>query len=276
MDRSHKAWVNGIPAGSIDVYSRGLAYGDGVFETIRVMESGPVLLDYHLQRLQAGLDRLSIGHDSELIRNELSGFIDCHPAGVTKLIVTRGDGGRGYSVRGCGEIQRILSWSPQPTYADSWFRDGVRVYVCKNRLSRNSLLAGIKHLNRLESVMARSEWDSSEYQEGLVLDTEGNVVEGVFSNLFWVKDGCLLTPSLEFSGVKGTMRRWIMETSAKLGISCQSVFATLEQLVAADELFFCNSVYGIWPVRELHTETWEPGKLTCRLQQKLQVELFHA
>ena len=276
MDRSHNAWVNGTPADYIDVHNRGLAYGDGVFETVRVMESGPVLLEYHLQRLQDGLNRLSIDYDGELIRNELTGFIDCHPPGVIKLIVTRGDGGRAYSVRGCGENRRILSWFPQPCYSDSWFQEGVRAYVCKNRLSRNPLLAGVKHLNRLESVLARSEWDGPDYQEGLVLDTRGNVVEGVFSNLFWVKDGCLLTPDLEFSGVKGTMRRWIMVTSAKLGIPCQAVFATLDTLVAADELFFCNSVYGIWPVRELHSETWEPGKLTCQLQQKLQVELFHA
>ena len=133
-------------------------------------------------------------------------------------------------------------------------------------MSEQPLLAGLKHLNRLEQVLARSEWHDPAYAEGLMRDTSGRVVEGVFSNLFLVQDGRLLTPDLQRSGVAGVMRAALLVEAARLAIPCHITDISLEQLQQADELFVCNSVYGVWPVRAFADLSWPVGPLTRKLQ----------
>ena len=128
------------------------------------------------------------------------------------------------------------------------------------------LLAGLKHLNRLEQVLARAEWQDTAYAEGLLCDTSGRVIEGVFSNLFLIKDGELITPDLSRCGVAGVMRAEILQQAQSLGISQTVRDVSYAELVAADEVFVCNSLYGIWPVCALATHDWPVGPLTRKLQ----------
>jgi len=263
-------WVNGVPAERVSVRDRGLAYGDGLFETISVRHGQPRLLARHLSRLKDGCQRLTIAVDTKKLHEEISAFAAQVVDGVAKLIVTRGDGLRGYALPQHPQPVRILLGAARPSYPVANGEQGISLFPCATRLAEQPLLAGIKHLNRLEQVLARAEWESPQYAEGLVQDQSGRVVEGVFSNLFLVRGGLLLTPSLERCGVAGVMREEIIERAAHLGIQFAIRDVDYAELVTADEVFVCNSLYGIWPVCGLAEHIWPIGQLTRQLQINLQ------
>jgi 4-amino-4-deoxychorismate lyase len=260
------SWVDGQPADALSLKDRGLAYGDGLFETIAVRGGQPLLLDRHLARLADGCSRLAINADHELIRSELLAYARALGEGVLKLIITRGDGLRGYAPDPSAQARRILQGNPPAAYPSVHGEQGVRLFPCATRLSRQPLLAGLKHLNRLEQVIARSEWQDTEHAEGLMLDRTGRVIEGVFSNLFLVRDGVLITADLKRCGVAGVMRAELLFQAESLGIPTQITDISLDQLQWADEVFVCNSVYGVWPVRAYAALSWSVGPLTRKLQ----------
>ncbi|GAB3387633.1 aminodeoxychorismate lyase [Azotobacter armeniacus] len=259
-------WIDGQPGESLPLADRGLAYGDGLFETIAVRRGQPLLLERHLARLAEGCTRLAIPGDLPLIRAELLAFSAVLGDGVAKLLLTRGDGLRGYTVFQPLQPRRILLGSPLPHYPPANAEQGVRLHPCRTRLAEQPLLAGLKHLNRLEQVLARAEWQDAEHAEGLLRDLSGRVIEGVFSNLFLVKDGLLLTADLSRCGVAGVMRAEILAQAERTGIPVQVRDIAFAELLAADEVFLCNSLYGIWPVRGFEGHDWPVGTLTRKLQ----------
>lgn len=261
-----ESWVDGQPADSLSLKDRGLAYGDGLFETIAVRDGQPILLDRHLARLAEGCARLAIAADIEQIADELLRYAAAMGEGVLKLILTRGDGQRGYAPDPAAPGRRILQCNTPAAYPAAHAEHGIRLFPCTTRLSRQPLLAGLKHLNRLEQVLARAEWQDSEHAEGLMLDRTGRVIEGVFSNLFIVRDGVLITADLKRCGVAGVMRAEILFQAESLAIPTQITDISLEQLQWADEVFVCNSVYGVWPVRAYAALSWPVGPLTRKLQ----------
>ena len=260
------SWVDGQPADALSLKDRGLAYGDGLFETIAVRGGQPILLDRHLTRLAEGCSRLAIDADIDRVRTELRAYAAAMGEGVLKLILTRGDGLRGYAPDPAAQGRRILQGNPPAAYPAVHGEQGVRLFPCATRLSNQPLLAGLKHLNRLEQVLARAEWRDGEHAEGLMLDQAGRVIEGVFSNLFLVRDGVLITPDLKRCGVAGVMRAELLFQAESLAIPTQITDVSLEQLQWADEVFVCNSVYGVWPVRAYAALSWPVGPLTRKLQ----------
>lgn len=260
------SWVDGQPATAVNLQNRGLAYGDGLFETIAVRGGRPSLLDGHLARLALGCQRLAISADLALVQDELLRFASQLGDGVVKLILTRGDSQRGYAPVAGVAARRILQGSPLPSYPVEHAEHGVRLFACQTRLGEQPLLAGLKHLNRLEQVLARAEWQDSEHAEGLMCDGQGRVIEGVYSNLFLVRDGALLTADLSRCGVAGVMRGALLEQAALSGIAAQVCDLSYSALEQADEVFVCNSVYGVWPVRGVAALNWSPGPLTRKLQ----------
>lgn len=259
-------WINGQPQCLLPASDRGLAYGDGLFETIRVVNGKPTFGDYHWHRLQSACERLGIVPDMGQLRAEVDAFLLNHRTGthVLKVIVTRGSGGRGYNPEGCFSPRRILSLHPLSVPQRDPGLSGARVKLCQMRLGR-SALAGLKHLNRLEQVLARGEWQEDVYDEGLLCDFEGNIIEGTMSNLFVVTHGGdLVTPDLSFSGVAGVCRAFIMEFARHQGITVKEEAVSPELDVA--EVFLCNSVNGVWPVIEYQGRAWEVGPLTARIQ----------
>lgn len=261
-----QSWVDGQPADTLALQSRGLAYGDGLFETIAVKAGRPSLFEYHLERLTLGCQRLAINADLALIRDELSRYASLLGEGVLKLILTRGDSQRGYAPAAGVPPRRILQGNPPAAYPAGNAEHGVKLFECRTRLAEQPLLAGLKHLNRLEQVLARSEWQDPDYAEGLMRDITGRVVEGVYSNLFLVRDGVLLTADLSRCGVAGVMRAALMVEAARLGIDVRVGDLALEDLARADEVFLCNSVYGIWPVCSCGSMNWSSGPVTRKLQ----------
>jgi len=243
--------VNGQPHESIATSDRGLAYGDGLFETILIHQGTPILLAAHLDRLEEGARRLKIPLDRGQLEAEIAELSANFPEqGVLKLMVTRGSGGRGYAPPDSPEPVHILGLHDLPAYPDNLFSSGIDVFVCQQRLARQPALAGIKHLNRLEQVLASMEWPNDTYMEGLMLDTEGHVIEGTRSNIFWVQDGELMTPSLSQCGVAGIMRNYL---ASCLGQVREVNDCSLAQLCEASEVFFCNSIFGVWPVRKIQS-----------------------
>lgn len=261
-----RSWVDGQPADAVPLKDRGLAYGDGLFETLAVKAGQPVLLDRHLQRLDEGCRRLALVADQALIRDELLAYAAALGDGVLKLILTRGDSLRGYGINAGAPVRRILQGSPPATYPPAYGSSGVRLFPCATRLSEQPLLAGLKHLNRLEQVLARAEWQDADHAEGLMLDMSGRVIEGVFSNLFLVDNGQLLTADLSRCGVAGVMRAELLARAEALGLVTTVTDISLAQLQRADEVFVCNSVYGIWPVLGCGPMSWSAGPLTRKLQ----------
>lgn len=264
-----RVWVNATETNLVPAEDRGLAFGDGLFETMRLHGARVPLLERHLQRLQHGALRLRIALDIDELRAEISRFLSSSGTdeGILKLIVTRGDGGRGYRVEAGSEARRILMQRPLAPHPAQWWSEGVSIRHCDTRLGSNPALAGMKHLNRLEQVLARLEWDDAQIAEGLMCDQKGRIVEGVSTNLFLVSGGRLLTPVIDHCGVAGVMRGFILDVVApELALHTEQVHCERALLGAAQEVFLCNAVIGVWPVRQLGAKRWPLGPVTRRVQ----------
>ena len=240
------AWINGRRSTKLDYRDRGLQYGDGVFETMRVRRGRIRLLEWHLERLYAGCRRLTIAAPApQLLRRELTRIAALRRDAVLKLIVTRGIGPRGYRPAGTERCTRIVALHALSSAARAAALKPVRVGICDTRLGSNERLAGLKTLNRLESVMARSEWKDARVWEGLMRDVDGNLVCGTMSNLFLKRGSVLITPLLDRCGVAGVMRRWILETAGDLGVRAVERRIRWKDLRGAEEVFMSNAVVGL-------------------------------
>ncbi|MGH8549975.1 MAG: aminodeoxychorismate lyase [Methylococcales bacterium] len=263
--------INGYDSEQIPVSDRGFQYGDGLFETLAVQHAEPVLLSRHLERLRHGCERLAIEFPgNDVLSNEAFRICKGSESAILKIIVTRGSGGRGFRVPEKAHSTRVLAIHPGPDFPVDFQATGIRAILCGNRLGINPALAGLKHMNRLEQILARSEWDSPRIQEGLMLDSDGNVIEGTMSNLFLVRNGLLQTPDLSGCGVLGIIRSLVLEIADSNGVAAQIRRIRLDDLEAADEVFVTNSLIGVWPVVELERFTYAIGPLTRRILQWLE------
>ena len=262
--------INGAPDQLVAVGERALQYGDGLFETIAVRQGQAEFVDYHLQRLQVGCERLALNFsDWQALQDEIETLSKQYPDVVLKIILSRASGGRGYRIEPAQAVTRIVSAHALPDWPEDYAQTGIRVRVCDLRLSIQPRLAGIKHLNRLEQILARNEWQN-EFQEGLLLDYNDRLVEASMSNIFLVHDNCLMTPPLQDCGVAGVMRSVVIELAEQLGIQCSIRPLSVNNLDAQHELFVCNSLIGIWPVVEVAGRCrLEIGTTTRALQKAL-------
>lgn len=257
--------VNGEARATVPWSDRGLAYGDGVFETLLVADGAPIWWDAHLARLQRGCAALGIAPPSPgLLAREAALLTAGTARAVLKLMVTRGAGARGYACAPDVESMRVLSLHEAPTADAGAARDGIAVRWCELALALQPRLAGFKHLNRLEQVLARREWSDPAIAEGLLCDTRGHVTCATAANLFVVSGGRLVTPPLDQCGIAGICRGWLLDET-------QVEVATLERecVQRADELFLTSSLRGILPIARLDGRQWKPGPMTRRLQHAL-------
>lgn len=265
--------VNGSPTEYIRVFDRGLMYGDGVFRTLLIRAGRPLCWQRHYVKLRADCAALGIVcPPADLLISEMGRLIEAMPSCVLKIIVTRGESKRGYAVTEEIEPTRILMANPMPEYPPGYSPDGIRMHLCSIRLALQPRLAGIKHLNRLENVLARREWNDPALAEGLLLDMEGNAIEGTMTNLFALRGNVLHTPALSRCGVAGVQRERIMDLAGSLGLTVKVEDMPLSRIYEADEVVLCNSVIGVWQVRELAGNTWQIGNLAARLRDLLDDE----
>ena len=239
--------INGVESDQLSSLDRGLSYGDGIFETIAVKQGVLQYWDDHLQRLQLGCEVLKLhGLDTSLLKKEINQLIDSNFACVIKVIITRGIGERGYKPTN-NSLTRIVQKFSWPEFPSSYYEKGVEVTQCKFQLSQQNALSRIKHLNRLEQVLARSEWDD-QYQEGLVCDIDNNVIEATSSNVFFVHKDKLITPDLDRCGVAGVLRKRIINYCQDNNIAVKVRDFKQTELNNIQAMFLCNSIIGVWPV----------------------------
>lgn len=261
------ALVNGHLADGIDWRDRGFQYGDGVFTTLQIRDGRPLLFDRHIERLQRDTQRLGLAFDSfEELTNEAHLLCRQYP-GVLKIQLTRGVGGRGYRPPIPVAPTRVLSIHPPPMLDPGLWQLGIALRICSLRLGLSPILAGVKHMNRLEQVIARSEWTDDRIHEGLLLDAEGAVVEGTMSNLFVVRHGRLETPLIDRCGVLGVMRNLVVEQARRDGILVEERRLGMSDLDEADELFMTNSLIHVWPVSRLVDRSLTVGPVTRRIMR---------
>lgn len=263
------SWVDGRPVAQVDGRDRGLAYGDGLFETLKVSAGRVQRLDRHFARLAEGCLRLRLNLALEPLRGELEAAAAQLGSGTLKLIVTRGSAERGYGFAADAEARRVLLGGAAVEYPTQHAEEGIELFPCRLRLAEQPVLAGLKHLNRLEQVLARAEWSDSRFAEGLMCDLSGRLIEGVFSNLFLVIDGALLTPALGRCGVAGVMRAELIDLAMQHGVDVRVEDIPSTRLPQASEVFVCNSQFGIWPVAAYQALRWPVGPLTRKLQALL-------
>lgn len=253
-------WINGEAAQSVTVSDRGLQYGDGLFETIAVTPRGPRLLARHLARLARGAAVLGIPlPDEAILRLDIERAAAVSGAGIVKLLLTRGSGGRGYRPPPHAAPNRVVTSFAPPDYPAAYANDGVAVRTCQTRLAEQPALAGLKTLNRLEQVLARAEWQGADPWEGLMLDTSGRVVCGTMTNVFCVRDGAWRTPTMARCGVAGVVRAALIDELVAAGAPCIVADLTPADLRDADEILLTNALAGVVPVRRLDGVDFKPG-----------------
>lgn len=253
---AHITLVNGVETSAIDIADRGLAYGDGLFETMRVVEGDVPLLSLHIERFLKGVEVLGLG-DKLRMQRDFENYLQialkeiklnaCLETSVIKMMITRGRGGRGYVPPDDAQCNFIAQVFDMPIYPEDYSIDGVVVRECQYRLGFQPQLAGIKHLNRLDQVLASQELINE--PEGIILDYENKLIEGTKSNVLVFKKNEILTPSLDLVGVQGVLRACLMSEISEFKVS--EVDIPFSELLTCDGIALINSVFGIWFVKTL-------------------------
>lgn len=263
--------VNGIspadPLHALAVEDRGFQYGDGVFESALVTQGRVRLLEQHLRRLALGCERLGIpAPDQAALRSDVQRLSGSAERAVLKIVVSRGIGPRSYRPSRRAQSTRVVALYPAPLPPPT---TRLAVRWCEMRFGRNARLAGIKHLNRLEQVLAQAEWHDDAIVEGLMLDTEGELVSCTSNNVFLVREGVLVTPDLRFCGVLGLMRAEVLRAAKELGIAVSEEPLWPHDVEAASEVFITNAVRGVRSVTELGSLRWNAAPVADRLRAAL-------
>jgi 4-amino-4-deoxychorismate lyase len=246
----------------VEPEDRGLAYGDGVFETLLVHRGEPVWWQEHWQRLHEGARRLGLPMPDEAeVRHECASLLADAGRAVLKILLTRGGGGRGYRPPERATPTVVLSRHEAPTAPAR----GLNLRWAKTTMAMQPALAGIKHCNRLEQVLARAEWQDPDIDEALMCDGEDRVVGATSANLFVLLGGRWLTPSVERCGIAGIARGWLLANLPGAAVADLNA----AEISRADALFLCNAVRGILPVRRLGMREWPDDGAVAPVRARL-------
>lgn len=263
--------INGSRDGCLSPLDRGFAYGDGIFRTLAISDGQAQHWSLHYAKLVHDCNVLGIVCPSAAVLLDDIGrlFADSHQA-VAKIIITRGEGARGYSMPSLAQPTRVVIKSAFPQFPERHFEQGVRLHLCQTRLGHQPQLAGIKHLNRLENIIARAEWSDSTIADGLLLDVGDNVIECTAGNLFARYGKTLFSPDLTRCGVAGVTRQRVLEIAPNLDYETEITHIPLTTLLDADEVVITNSLFGAWQVLEIGNKQWQPQSLAAQLRKLLQ------
>ncbi|WHL25281.1 MAG: aminodeoxychorismate lyase [Candidatus Blochmannia vicinus] len=248
-------WVNGILKKTVSLNNRALHFGDGFFTTARLRNGEIEFLDFHMDRLIFSAKKLMFDNFNYnlLYKEMLQAASFSGSYNVIKVIISRINNRiHGYKCKNDIEPLRIIYIGRLPRYYMRWVDSGICMRTSIVRLARNTFLAGIKHLNRLEQVMI-SIWISKnkEIDEALVLDTDGNVVECCSSNIFWRYNYQVFTPSIHYAGVNGIMRQIILRLLPELGYCIRTVTVGPDHLKNANEVFITNALLPLASVNSI-------------------------
>ena len=275
MTAQIRTLINGIAAEYLAADDRSIQFGDGLFETMLVRDGRVIQLAEHLDRLHVSAQRLSISMPQRpVFIDDIDKLIDeaGSACGVIKLIVTRGRSSRGYQYDHQAGSNRLVRFSAiQRQYSSILSAELLRgdLYLCNTPASVNTALAGMKHLNRLDNVLARNEFAADRYIDGLMSDVDGHIIEGSMSNLFAIRDRVLYTPDLGRAGVDGVMRNTVLELAGQAGIEYSVCTLTRPELEQMDCLFITNSLIGMKAVDNLEDTHYSDFSLCEQLFEQL-------
>jgi 4-amino-4-deoxychorismate lyase len=207
--------------------------------------------------------------DKQLLEQEVRDLCAGQDQAVLKIILTRGSGGRGYTPPSPSSPRRLVSIHPWPDYPRTWYTQGIHLGICQTRIGRNSQLAGHKHLNRLEQVLARKECQEASLAECLMMDERERVICGTQSNLFMLRDDTIYTPDLSHSGIAGVVRELVIEIAQQLSIPLLVTDLERNRLISADAMFVTNSVIGLCPVASLETHQFDLDNIPHELRRRV-------
>jgi len=249
----HNVLIEGVEAEGGWLRERAFQFGDGLFETIAIIDQKPCLWDAHMARLAEGCGRLRLPQpDFRRLSEESRRLCAGHPRAVLKLYWTAGQSERGYRRSAATRPRRILCRTEWPLTSQGW-----TLRQCEHRLGEAPALAGIKHLNRLDQVIARSEWEDDGVAEGLMLGQNERVVCGTMTNIFLQQGQTLHTPAIDGAGVHGVVRNLVLELGRRSANPVQIGNVTLDDVRAADALYLSNSLIGVVRVRRYESTDYD-------------------
>lgn len=247
--------INGKRTRKLSVFERTHQFGDGLFETLVIRDGKLLFWRAHFKRLERGRERLGIGKVAAKTwladinkAYQLSGLDQA----VVKLTLSRGQSTRGYGFDKTIKPTRVVMVSPMPKMPQTY-----HLSRCAHGYGANALLAGIKHNNRLEQVLARIDLKTDEC---VMLDANAQVISASQGNIFYLKGNTLVTPELTDCGIEGTVRQQVIQLADDLGLEMSIEAFNWQQLLAADEVFVTNSVVGIKPVARIDQTEYRSEK----------------
>ncbi|AQS36556.1 aminodeoxychorismate lyase apoprotein [Shewanella psychrophila] len=273
-ERPAKVWVNGEFYGHIAPLDRGLAYGDGLFATMRIVQGKIAFLSAHLERLTQGAKRLGFSWSPSLnLVTQLKHLAKTEVTGCLKLLLSRGTGGRGYAAPETCVITEVISLHAIPSHYSIWQQTGISLTCSPIKLSQQPRLAGIKHLNRLEQVLIKSETLLVGYEDWLVIDGLDNIVESSMANLFFVADKHVVTPSISHSGVAGVMREQVIYALIEAGYDVEARPIAYSHLCRYQHVFMTNSLVGILDINNVDDIHFTHADFTHEIRRALHLTL---
>ncbi|MEC6822668.1 aminodeoxychorismate lyase [Photobacterium piscicola] len=249
------ALVNSCEQQQLAITDRATQYGDGCFTTMLVEHQQVQLWSLHLARFKVSLERLAIAApDWQQVYTDVAALALKYPhQGGIKILISRGSGGRGYNPAGCHDTQVIITHFEWPLHYQQWQQQGITLGVCQLRMGNSPMLAGMKHLNRLEQVLLKQEIEKAGWVDAVALDSDGRVIETTVANLFWRKGNTVYTPALQRTGVAGVMRQWVLDMLNELNYDYQVGDFALEAVLTADEVFITNALMTLVPINQIQT-----------------------
>ena len=247
--------INGVVADYLTVHDRAIHYGDGLFETILCHNKQLYFWPQHYFRLKQSAEKIKLScPDESLLLDDIAELLKDCDEGLSyaiKIIITRGSGKRGYQFEKKSTINRLIFSSMIEKSYSSLLSNKLLsgdLTICEQQVSINENLAGLKHLNRLENVLARNEEaivNNNNVIDGLMLNANKYAIECTTSNIFTVKNNQLYTPKLNQSGVQGVMRGTVIELAKKNNIKVSFLDMTINDIDTMDEMFITNSLIGM-------------------------------
>ena len=272
-------WVNGARQETISAFDRGLAYGDGLFATMRCTKEGVLFVDTHMARLTQSAKRLGIQWQPSIELKQLIASIvqqehkSFNGDFCLKLLLSRGVGGRGYQPPEKAAITEVISLHPIPSHYRQWQSTGIALQTSTMRLALQTRLAGMKHLNRLEQVLIKAQRLGEGFDDWLVLDTQGTIIESSMANLFLIKNRQVVTPSLHLSGVAGVMREQLIYWFIDAGFNVDIRPVAQIELCEFEHALLSNSLFGVVGVNRIDQLVFSPSELTQKIIRTLSLSL---
>jgi 4-amino-4-deoxychorismate lyase len=265
-------WLDGTLTAALPLPDRGLDFGDGVFETLLLQGGEPLFLEQHLQRLLLGLQALGLPDCRIAVLQQLEqvsrAIGNDSPWSALRVSVIRAPGQRGYAPTINLQPRVLITVTPIDRDCKT-MSDAATMGVADLRLSTQPVLARIKHLNRLEQVLAAAQAQASGVDECFVLDQQEHLVSVIAGNVFLLCEGELLTPMLVECGVAGTRRQLIIdEWGPAIGLKVRETRLTLADLKGAQEVFYSNSLQTVRPIAKLGDQQWSSHSVCEALFQQ--------